>query len=106
MEISVEPASGTAKAVNACFPNSKTSEPVSAGPGALSGTVVSTDGTRKRTRARLLSSPRTRRQPQVTLATDKDTKVQVLRMWAALAPYDVEIQKHFEATRGRMAGAG
>jgi hypothetical protein len=30
--------------------------------------------------------------------TAKNTKVQVLRMWSALAPYDVDIQKHFEAT--------
>jgi hypothetical protein len=35
---------------------------------------------------------------QVTIDTDKDTKVQVLRMWSALAPYDAEIQKNFEAT--------
>ena len=34
----------------------------------------------------------------MTLDTDKDTKVQVLRMWTALVPYDVEIQKNFEAT--------
>ena len=40
MEISVVPASGAAKAINPCFPNSKTSEPISAGPGALSGKVV------------------------------------------------------------------
>jgi hypothetical protein len=34
----------------------------------------------------------------VTISADKDTKVQVLRMWDALAPYDVEIQKNLEAT--------
>src|SRR5208337_3178352 len=38
MMISVQPASGTAKEISACFPNSKTSGPASA---ALSGTVVS-----------------------------------------------------------------
>ena len=44
------------------------------------------------------------------IAADKDTKVQVLRMWDALAPYDVEIQKNLEATLnpegwGGVAGA-
>jgi hypothetical protein len=34
----------------------------------------------------------------VTFDTDKDTKVQMLRMWHGLVPYDVEIQKYFEAT--------
>ncbi len=36
MAVSVLPASGTAKVLNECFPNSKTAEPVSAGSGALS----------------------------------------------------------------------
>ena len=45
----------------------------------------------------------------MTIDTDKNTKVQVLRMWSALAPYDVDIQKHFEATEkpdgwGGLAG--
>ena len=33
----------------------------------------------------------------MTVNTDKSTKVQVLRLWPALAPFDVDIQKHFEA---------
>ena len=34
----------------------------------------------------------------MTVNTEKNTKVQVLRMWSGLAPFDVEIQKHFETT--------
>jgi hypothetical protein len=83
MAISVQPASGTAKVLNACFPNSKTAEPTSAGSGALSGKIVSVEWDAAAAR--------------VTIKTDKDTKVQVLRMWSALAPFDTEIQKNFEA---------
>ena len=43
MAISVQPATGTAKVLNACFPNSKTAEPASAGSGALSGKIVSVE---------------------------------------------------------------
>ncbi len=99
MEVSVRPARGTATEINACFPNALTSAPISAGPGALSGTVVGVQWDDKAKRGRILVQPGEAQAPQVTLATDKDTKVQVLRMWAALAPYDVEIQKHFEATQ-------
>jgi hypothetical protein len=42
----------------------------------------------------------------VTLDADKDTKVQVLRMWSALAPYDVDIQRNFEATEKPDSWAG
>ena len=98
MEISVQPASGTAKAINACFPNSKTSGPISAGPGALSGTVVSVAWDAKANKGKIVVQPKNGTAPPVTVATDKNTKVQLLRMWPALAPYDVEIQKDFEAT--------
>ncbi len=97
MEISVEPAGGTAKAVNACFPNSKTAEPASAGPGALSGTVVSVTWDAKANKGKIVVQPKGAQSAQVTVATDKDTKVQMLRMWPALAPYDTDIQKQFEA---------
>jgi len=110
MAISVQPATGTAKAVNVCFPNSKTATPASAGSGALSGKVVSVEWDAKANKGKIVVQPRDPAAAQVTIATDKDTKVQVLRMWSALAPYDAEIQKHFEATEkpdswGGLSGA-
>jgi hypothetical protein len=99
MKISVQPASGTAKEINACFPNSKTSEPTSAGAGALSGTVVSVEWDAKAGTGKLVVQPKDAEATEVTVATDKNTKVQLLRMWPDLAPYDVEIQKNFEATQ-------
>jgi len=97
MEISVQPASGTAKAINACFLNSKTLKPASAGARALNGTVLSVEWDTKTNKGRIVVRPNDA-QTRVTVFTGKDTKVQVLRMWSALAPYDVEIQKDFEAT--------
>jgi hypothetical protein len=98
MAISVQPASGTAKAINACFPNSMTTEPASAGPGALNGTVVSVKWDDKAKQGKMVVQPADAQAPQVTFDTDKDTKVEMLRMWHGLVPYDVEIQKYFEAT--------
>ncbi len=95
MMISVQPASGTAKEISACFPNSKTSGPPSS---ALNGTLVSVQWDVKANKGRIVVQPRDAQAAQVTFDTDKDTKVQVLRMWPALVPYDVEIQKNFEAT--------
>ncbi len=97
MEVSVLPASGTAKEIHACFPNSKTSGPASAGAGALSGTVVSVQWDVKTNKGKIAVRPKTA-EAAVTFNTDKSTKVQVLRMWSGLAPFDVEIQKEFEAT--------
>ncbi len=97
MEISVQQAGGMAKAVNACVPNSMTSEPVSAGAGALSGTVVSVQWDAKAGKGKIVVQPKDAQAPRVTVNTDKSTKVQVLRLWPALAPFDVDIQKHFEA---------
>jgi len=110
MAISVQPAAGTAKAINACFPNSKTAEPISAGDGALSGIVVGVEWDGRASKGKVVVQPKDPGAAQVTLETDKDTKVQVLRMWSALAPYDVEIQRHFEATEnpeswGALSGA-
>ncbi len=106
MAISVQPASGPAKAVNACFPNSKTAEPASAGAGALSGTVVSIQWDTRAKSAEIVVQPNDAHAIQVTVSTDKNTKVQVLRMWAALAPYDLEIQKYFETTEEPQSWAG
>ena len=106
MAISVQPASGTAEAVNACFPNSKTAEPTSAGPGALSGTVVSVEWDAKAGKGKIVVQPRDAQATQVTVGTGKNTKVQVLRMWRGLAPYDVEIQKNFEATEDPESWGG
>ena len=103
MTISVQPATGTAKAINACFPNSKTAVPKSAGAGALDGVVVSVEWDDKAKTGKIVVKPQ---DAQVTLDTDKDTKVEVLRMWSALAPYDVEIQKQFEATANPTGWGG
>ena len=98
MDISVLPASGTAKEINACFPNALTSEPISAGPGALSGKVVSVEWDSKANKGKIVVQPNDAQAAEVTFATDKDTKVQTLRMWTALVPYDAEIQRNFELT--------
>ena len=94
MLISVYPASGTATEINSCYPNSFTSQPVSAGPGALNGTIVSVtwnSGT-----GTVVVQPNGAPGTQVTIATNTNTMIQLLRMWTALLPYDVEIQQQFE----------
>ena len=105
MEISVQPAGGMAKAINACFPNSKTAGPISAGPGALSGKVLSVAWDAKAGKGKIVVQPADA-QTDVTLTTDKNTKVQVLRMWSGLAPYDPEIQKYFETTEAPDSWGG
>ena len=110
MAISIQPPSGTAKEINACFPNAKTSEPISAGHGALNGTVVRVAWDAKAGKGKVVVQPKDSRAAQATVGVDKNTKVQVLRMWSALAPYDIEIQKFFEATEvpdswGGLTGA-
>jgi hypothetical protein len=107
MEISFAPASGTAKEINACFPNSKTAKPISAGAGAVTGTVVSVQWNRQTKKGSVVFR-RAGAQADVTINVDQNTKMQLLRMWSALAPYDVEIQKQFEATMnpGGWGGLG
>jgi hypothetical protein len=110
MAISVQPAKGTAKVLNACFPNSKTAGPASAGAGALSGKIVSVERGAAAKTSRIVVQPQDPAAARVTIETDKDTKVQVLRMWSALTPYDTEIQKTFEAVEepdgwGGLSGA-
>jgi hypothetical protein len=98
MEVSVQPSSGTAKEINACFPNSRTSKPTSAGAGALSGTVVSVEWDAEANKGKIVVQPKNAQAHRVTFLTNDDTKVHVLRMWRGLVPYDEEIQKNFEAT--------
>jgi hypothetical protein len=110
MAISVQPAKGTAKVLNACFPNSKTAGPASAGAGALSGKIVSVERGAAAKTSRIVVQPPDPAAARVTIETDKDTQVQVLRMWSALTPYDTEIQKTFEAVEepdgwGGLSGA-
>ena len=110
LTISVHPATGTARAINACLPNSKTAEPTSVGSGELSGRIISVDWDATADKGKIVVQPKDPAAAPVTIAADKDTKVQVLRMWDALAPYDVEIQKNLEATLnpegwGGVAGA-
>jgi hypothetical protein len=97
MAISVLAADGKAKEVNACFPNSMTTAPVSAGPGALTGTVISVSWDEGANEGKIVLQPQDPQAAPVTVATDKSTKVKMLRMWTALVPYDVEIQKYYEA---------
>ena len=96
MLISVQPASGMAKQVNACFANSKTSEPMSAGAGALIGTVVTRAWDAKTNTGNIVIRPKDAPTAQVTVTMNDDTRIQILRMWSALVPFDVEIQKNFE----------
>ncbi len=104
MEVSIQPSSGTAKVINACFANSRTAEPISAGAGALKGKVISLEWNAKAGKGRIVVQPKGA--APVTIDTDKGTKVQVLRMWSALAPYDADIQKNFEATEDPDSWAG
>jgi hypothetical protein len=110
MAFSVQPATGTAKVLNACFPNALTAEPASAGNGALSGKIVSVEWNAAAKTGKIVVQPKDPAAARVTIETDKGTKVQVLRMWSALAPYDTEIQKTFEAVEepdgwGGLSGA-
>ena len=97
MAVSVQPASGAAKVLNACWANSKVAEPESAGNGALKGRIVSVEWNAGAKTGRLVVQPQDPAAAPVTITTDKETKTRVLRMWPALAPYDPEIQKHFES---------
>jgi hypothetical protein len=110
LSVSIVSAGGAAKAINACMPNSKTAEPASAGSGALSGKIVSVQWDVKADQGKIVAQPKDPAADPMTLTLNKDTKVQVLRMWSALAPYDVEIQKNLEATEnpdswGGLSGA-
>jgi hypothetical protein len=110
MAISVQPAMGTVKVLNACFPNSMTAGPVSAGSGALSGKIVSVEWDAAAKTGKIVVQPKDPAAARVTIETDKGTKVQVLRMWSALARYDTEIQKNYEAVEepdgwGGLSGA-
>jgi hypothetical protein len=110
MAISVQPATGAAKAIKACLPNSKTTEPAAVGSGALSGKIVGVEWDVKADKGKIVVQPKDPAAATVTITADKDTKAQVLRMWDALAPYDLEIQKNLEATMnpdewGGVAGA-
>jgi hypothetical protein len=97
MLVSIEPRTGTAKEVNASFPNSMTKGPLSAGPGALYGTVASISWDERANTGKIVVAPGTPQSASVTLTTNKETKIKMLRMWTPLVPYDVEIQKYYEA---------
>jgi hypothetical protein len=42
----------------------------------------------------------------VTVGTDANTTIWLLRMWSALVPYDLEIQKSYEAGEKPDARSG
>ena len=96
MVISATSAGGAAKQVYVCFANAKTSWPPPAGPGAVMGTVVSCQWDAKASTGSIVIQPKDAPATKVTLTTNDDTHIFSLRTWAALAPYDVEIQKLFE----------
>jgi hypothetical protein len=104
MLISVYPASGTAATVYACFPNSLTRQPASAGNGALNGTILSRtwDGSTGNIVVEPFSAPGT----PMTVGTDASTTIWLLRMWSALLLYDVEIQRYYEALEKPDARSG
>jgi hypothetical protein len=95
MRISVCPAGGTATNICACLPNSLTAQPASAGNGALNGTILSR--TWNESAGHIVIEPFSAPGTQVTVGTDTNTTIWLLRMWTALVPYDVEIQKSYEA---------
>ena len=76
----------------------------------MSGKIVSVERGAAAKTSRIVVQPQDPAAARVTIETDKDTKVQVLRMWSALTPYDTEIQKTFEAVEepdgwGGLSGA-
>ena len=95
MRISVCPAGGTATNICACLPNSLTAQPASAGNGALNGMILSR--TWNESAGHIVIEPFSAPGTQVTVGTDTNTTIWLLRMWTALVPYDVEIQKSYEA---------
>ena len=58
MVISVQPATGTAKAINACLPNSRIAEPAAAGSGALTGKMVSVEWDAKAGKGKIVVQPK------------------------------------------------
>ena len=76
----------------------------------MSGSILSVAWDAAAKTGTLVVQPEDPAAAPVTFKTDKATKVQVLRMWSALAPYDTEIQKEFEAVEdpegwGGLSGA-
>ena len=99
MSISVYPASGTATQLNACFPTSLTAQAISAGAGALNGTIVSTTWNGGTGTGSTVVQPNGGGSP-VTITTNTSTSMLMLRewMWTGMAPYDTQIQTSYQAS--------
>ena len=109
MSVSAELTSGTAKYVCGCLPNSLTASANSAwldvqwwtgdstaGTGALNGTVVSNTWNGSTGSMVIQPTGTTGTGSQVTISTNTNTEVFLLRLWTALLAYDVQIQQQFE----------
>ena len=97
MAISITP-DGTV--AYACFPNSLTSTPPSAGAHALSGTFESYTWTQTSANDVVQTASgnivvQTANEGLVTITGGISSKFYTLRMWPALAPYDQEIQTYY-----------
>ncbi len=84
----------------ACFPNSLTANPPSAGQYALSGTFESYTWTQTSANDVVLTASgnivvQTTNEGLVTITGGISSQFYTLRMWTALAPYDPEIQSYY-----------
>ena len=76
---------GTATQVNACWPNSLTAAPISAGSGAFTGTITSVSSTRLGVKIGTST---------VAATLNSSTNFQTLREWNSMAPYNPDIQTY------------
>ena len=112
MSVSAYPSSGTVTQVAGCIPNSLTSAASAVWPsvvwwnggsypGVLNGTIASV--TWNGSTGTIVVQP-TGGGAQVTLNTDTNTEVWLLRLWTSLIPYDTEIQSAFESNEDANPG--
>jgi len=105
MSVSAYPASGTVQQVAGCIPNSLTSAASTVWPsvvawnggsypGVLNGTIVSV--TWNGSTGTIVVQPNSGG-ANVTLNTNTNSEVWLLRMWNNFVPYDTQIQQQFES---------
>ena len=94
----VETRGGVADTIYASLPNSPLPKPVGATPASVGGKLLKVQWQAATAVGEIVVQPLEPGAAPVTLALDGKTKVQALRMWTALAPYDREIQARVEAT--------
>jgi hypothetical protein len=112
MSVSAYPASGTVQQVCGCIPNSLNPLASSAWPtvnqwtgvsgsGALNGTIVSV--TWNGSTGTIVVQP-AGGGAQVTLDTNTNSEVWLLRLWTSMVPYDVQVQQEFEENEDANPG--